>query len=480
MGYITGITERIKKSGLAMSEIIQLELDKWNASDKKRLMAEAEKYYRNRSDVQNKRNTLKNRSNVKIEHPILRKFIEQKVNYLLSNSWSVKSENAAYTKELNNIFDDRARQAFKSWGKETIKKGIGFVQLYFDGGKLRFKRIPSEQIIPFWTDGEHIQLEAVIRFYEQTVYEGRNEKHITRVEYYDSEGVKYFVRDGGAVAADYDKNDKEFHFTDGSKGYNWSEPPFLWLKYTEEELPLFYFIKELIDDINWQESVTADLLRDIANFIYIIKNYSGSDADEVIKELKEKLMVLVEGDGDVDKLTSDINIDAVIKLLDKHRRDIYDYSRSVDTQDPNLGDASGQALKFRYADLDMDCNDLETEIQLAMENMKIFIDDYLKLTGKGSFKNDDFEVTFKRDVIVNETEIIDNVIKSQGHISNALKISRHPWVENVETELEKIKEEKQKGMEEFGEGLFDKNFNTGALEAVKSDEERETEKKDKR
>ena len=50
MGYITGITERIKKSGLAMSEIIQLELDKWNASDKKRLMAEAEKYYRNRNN----------------------------------------------------------------------------------------------------------------------------------------------------------------------------------------------------------------------------------------------------------------------------------------------------------------------------------------------------------------------------------------------------------------------------------------------
>lgn len=390
MRYTAGIRERIEKSGITLAEIIRHELDKWKASDKKRLMDEAEMYYRNRSAVQNKRNRLKNRSNTKIEHPILRKLIEQKVNYLLSNSWAVKSENAAYTKELNSIFDDRARQAFKSWGKETVKKGIGFAQIYFDKGKLRFKRVPTEQIIPFWTDGEHTELEAVIRFYEQTVYEGIIEKNITKIEYYDCDGVKYFVEDGGTVFADFDGENEKYHFTADSESYNWSVPPFLWLKYTEEELPLFYFIKELIDDINWQESVTADLLRDVSNFIYIIKNYGGTDADKLIEELKEKLMVLVEGDGSVDKLNAEVNVDAVMKILEKHRRDVYDYARSVDTQDLKLGDASGQALRFRYADLDMECNDLEAEIQLALENMKAFIDDYLRLTNKGDFKKRGF------------------------------------------------------------------------------------------
>lgn len=464
--YITGIKERIEKSGLPITEILKIEVDKWHTSERKKLMEEAENYYRNRSIVQTKRNTLRNRSNTRIEHPILRKLIEQKVNYLLSNSWSIKSEDNTYTEELNNIFDDRLRQSLKSWGKEAIKKGIGFVQIYFDDDKLRLKRIPSEQIIPYWADEEHTKLEAIIRIYGQTVYKGRYEKDIARIEYYDDTGVKYFVSESGEISFDVEKGIESCHFICDKKGYNWSVPPFLWIKYTEEELPLFYFIKELIDDINWQESVTADLLRDIANFIYIIKNYSGTDPDEVIKELKEKLMVLVEGDGDVDKLTADMNIDAVMKLLDKHRRDIYDYARSVDTQDPRLGDASGQALKFRYADLDMDCNDLEAEIQLAFENMKVFIDDYLILTGKGNFKETDFEVAFKRDVIVNESEIIDNVVKSRGHISDTTRVARHPWVENAEKELELIEEEKQEALEQFGESLFDESFKLADGKAV--------------
>lgn len=47
----------------------------------------------------------------------------------------------------------------------------------------------------------------------------------------------------------------------GGRAYNWETPPLLWLKYNEEELPLQYFIKDLVDDINWQNSVTADVLR---------------------------------------------------------------------------------------------------------------------------------------------------------------------------------------------------------------------------
>lgn len=468
-GYIVGILDRMGQNGMTLAEIIDIELKEWFGSQTFAEMVMGESYYRNRSDVQRKQNSLKNRSNTKIEHPILRKIIDQKVNYLLSNSWSINSEDEKYNEGLNDIFDDRARQVIKSWVKESIKKGIAWVQLYFDENKLKFKKLPSEQVIPEWADNEHTKLDAVIRHYPQTIYEGRNKKTVTKIEYYDKEGVKYFVKENGVVLQDVERGIEICHFRVNEKSYNWVIPPFLWLKYTEEELPLVHFIKELIDDINWQESVTADTLRDIAKFIYIIKGYDGENADQIVKDIREKLLIAVDENGGVDKIETNIQVDNVTKFLEKHRRDLYDYARSVDMQDPNLGNASGQALKFRYADLDMDCNDMEAEIQTAFETAKIFIDTYLQIIGKGDFSKVDFAVAFKRDVVINESEIIENVIKSAGHTSDKTRLSRHPWIENVDTELEKIAEEKEKAMESFGTGLFNEDFKMGSDKAVIAD-----------
>ena len=43
------------------------------------------------------------------------------------------------------------------------------------------------------------------------------------------------------------------------------------------------------------------------------------------------------------------------------------------------------ALKFRYSDLDMDCNILESEMQSSIEHMMWFITHYLQMIGEGDF-----------------------------------------------------------------------------------------------
>lgn len=100
--------------------------------------------------------------------------------------------------------------------------------------------------------------------------------------------------------------------------YNWDAVPIVWTKYNEEELPLCYFIKELIDDVNWQTSVIADVLRDIAKFIFILKNYGGQDIDQFTRELYEALAIQMEGTA-AWKTGADPHIDAVMAFLDKNR-----------------------------------------------------------------------------------------------------------------------------------------------------------------
>lgn len=68
--------------------------------------------------------------------------------------------------------------------------------------------------------------------------------------------------------------------------------------------------KDLIDDVNWQTSITADVLRDIAKFIFVLRNYGGQDIGQFTRELYEALAIEVEGDGGVEKLEPSLNIDA--------------------------------------------------------------------------------------------------------------------------------------------------------------------------
>lgn len=250
----------------------------------------------------------------------------------------------------------------------------------------------------------------------------------------------------------------ESHFVVGNKAYNWEEVPIAWLRYNDEELPLCYFVKDLIDDINWQTSVTADVLRDVAKFIYILKNYGGQDLGEFIKDLKEHLAIKVTSDGGVDKLQADLNIDAVMAFLDKQRRDVFDFASAVDTKDPDLGNASGTAINFRYMDLDADCDALGTELKETFQRLKLFIDVYLQLIGKGDFTKEQFDIIFNVDMPVNETEVINNIRASEGILSKRTQIQNHPWVTDADEELARIEEERKKAMEEFGSGLFDNDL----------------------
>lgn len=442
------------KRGMSTAEIVGEEIRLHRSSPQRQMQLEGERYYCNRSAVQNKKNDYPSRSNTKIEHSVLRKLVDQKVNYLLSKPFTVAAKSAAYAKAVDDVLDESARAAIRTMGKEAVKKGVGWVQLYPDEkGRLRLKHLHTEQIIPEWADEEHTKLDCVIRYYPQIVYEGREKAVLTRAELWSANGVERFVqRENGPFVPDVELGERDAHLKVGEKPWNWEAPPFLWVKYCEEELPLLHFVKELIDDYNWQTSLSADVLRDVANCIFVLRNYGGENLEQFLKELRQSLAIQVETDGGVETIAPQLDMTAVGALLDRHRRDLYDLARSVDTQDPDLGNASGQALKFRYADLDMDCNDLEAEFRAMFGRMKPFLDAWFRFKGLGSFESENFTVTFNRDIIVNETEAIQNVRNSVGLISEKTLVQNHPWVEDAEREIEQLRKDEEAAPEGYAFG----------------------------
>lgn len=189
MDRINMILSDPEKATMTLAQIVSEEIREFKASPEYAIMLEAESYYRNRSDVQRKTVDVANRSNTKIEHPILKKLVDQKANYLLSKPWTVDTKNSAYGEALTKVFDQTFRRKIKSLGKGAIKSGIAWIQPYFRDGKLAFMRIPSTELVPLWRDAERTELDAFIRFYDQVIYIGTRKHIITHAEFWWPGGV---------------------------------------------------------------------------------------------------------------------------------------------------------------------------------------------------------------------------------------------------------------------------------------------------
>ena len=109
-----------------------------------------------------------------------------------------------------------------------------------------------------------------------------------------------------------------------------------------------------------------------------------------------------------------------------------------------------------YSEIDLEANDLETEYQASFENLIWFVANHLKNTGQEDFTKEKVDVILNRDILVNESQAITDIKNSVGLISTETLLSQHPWVIDVQEEMEKIKKDKEETMiqeqqQEYGE-----------------------------
>jgi SPP1 family phage portal protein len=450
------------KDGISEQDILVKEIKEWEASDKRKLMVIGEQYYKNKTEIRDKKTAeLKWQSNNKLEHGFLKKLVDQKVGYLLSKEPTISTNNKTYADLLQeDVFNKKNLKAIKNLGKEAINKGIAYLYVYYnEQGEFSVKKLPSQQIIPFWTDDEHTEISAFLRVYQENINMDGKKKLVTKVEYHHSKGINYYEFDKDKLIPDVPAGiEKKYHMMINKEPFLWSKIPLIPFKYNEEEQPLVDSIKSLVDNYNNQASTNADLLADIPKFIYKLINYEGENLAEFIENLqKYKAIKLGEG-GNVDKLQAEPATDATEKELDRDRKSIYEFGRGVDTTDEKLGNASGVALRYRYSDLDMDCNILESEFQSSLEHLLWFVDQHFLISGKGDFTKEPVNIIFNRDIIINESEVITDCSNSIGILDDKTIRENHPWYnDEVEARLEKQKAKEKEEAEEYNEAFNKKN-----------------------
>ncbi|MGX4583356.1 phage portal protein [Paenibacillus chitinolyticus] len=448
---------------MTMEQIIKQEVDEWRRSRRLRLMQLGQRYYASGHDILSRKRMVIGEGGQKVEdvnlankqlvHTFVRKLVDQKIGYLLSKPFSVHTDKKEYLELLNDVFDKSFLRLLKNIGKDAVNHGLAWLQVYYDeNGDLKFKRIPATEVIPLWRDAAHTELDALIRCYEMDYYQKHNKRQITKVEYWDSTGVRRFTLDS-AESTGLIPESESGHFTaiteDKETPMNWERVPFIAFKYNDLEQPLIELLKSLVDDYDEQRSDNSNNLTDVPNGIYILKDYDGTDLGEFRRNLSMYRAVKVSGDGGVDTLTMDLNPEALEQHIEQLRKDIYEFGRGVDTQSEKLGNSpSGVALRFLYADLDLDANDIENEFQAGLEQLLWFVDTHFANSGAGDFSDESVEFIFNRDIPINETESMGIIKDSVGILSDETLVAQHPLVTDASAEMERIRKQKDAAIEE--------------------------------
>lgn len=455
-----------KKSivGIDGINILKNEILTWKASPDRLLQLKGAMYYDGMQDILTRKRTVigeggelqevTNLPNNRIIDNQYAKLVNQKTNYLFGQPFVVSADNTAYLECLKQVFNKKFMRNIKKAGKYMLNTGIAWIYPNYDAsGQLSFKVFPGYEILPFWEDDEKTRARLAVRVYKTDEYTAAGRKaEIERAEVYTPQGVYRFILNGESLESDNISPYSTYVNTD-SDNYNWGRIPLVPLKY-HEGTPLIKRIKSLQDGINIMLSdFENNMQEDARNTILVIKNYDGQDLGEFRQKLALYGAVKVRSNdsekGGVDTLEVKVNVDNYKAIIEIFKKALIENGMGYDAKDDRMsGNPNQMNIQSMYSDIDLDANDMETELQAAFEDLLWFVKAHLSNMGLGDFEDEEATITFNRDILINETEAIESCVKSVGILSDETIIEQHPWVDDVQKELERIKKQKEEQVQE--------------------------------
>lgn len=453
------------------TQFIEQEIRRFKFSKRRKEMLDGERYYIGQHDILLRKRTMigetgdleevTNLPNNRIVDNQYKKMVDQKNNYLLGQPLSIKCDNDEYSKVLKKILNKKFLRLMKNVGEDSLNDGIGWLFAYYDEhGEFTFKRFKPYEIIPGWADADHTKLEYAIRIYEVITYQGILERIIEKVEVYDDSGINYFeLSDGGSLKPCEPYHQDYFTIIDADnieQGYNWSRIPLIPFKYNSKEIPLINMVKSLQDGLNLIESNFQNQMEeDPRNTILVLVNYDGQKLGEFRKNLSQygavKVKTVDGAAGDLKTLQVEVNSENYKVILEIFKKAIIENAMGYDAKDDRLaGNPNQMNIQSMYSDIDLDANGTETEYQASFEELLWFINVHLFNTEQGDFEGEEVDVIFNRDILINESEVIDNCTKSVGLLSDETVVSNHPWIDDPLSELDRIEKQKEKELDQFG------------------------------
>lgn len=450
-------------------KLLEREINNFKKSEKRQWMLKGASYYDGEHDIlQRKRQiigksgrleTVDNLPNNKNIDNQYEKLVDQKVNYQLAKPLTIETENDNYNKLLKLIFNKRFHRILKLLGEDAMNSGISYLYPYYNAnGQFTFKLFKGYEILPFWTDNSHTELESFVHIYTMREYEGDKEVEKEYADLYTLDGVTSYVWHNGQLIENVEKEPSSYLTVFDKEGnvtpMNWQRLPLIPFKFNNREKPLIKRVKSLQDGINTMLSdFQNNMQEDARSTILVLHNYDGQDLGEFRRNLSQfgavKVRSMDGAKGGIETLHIEVNKDNYESILKLFKKALIDNGRGYDAKDDRMSNNPNQMnIQSMYSDIELDASGFETELQASFEELLWFVNQHLANAGYGDFENEEVTFTFNRDILINESEVIDSLNKSTD-LSLETRLAQHPYVTDVQKELDRIKKERQEQINEL-------------------------------
>ncbi|MGR2696180.1 phage portal protein [Bacillus inaquosorum] len=412
-------------------------------------MLEGVAYYMNQADIKKKlryyyeggiRKVDTDKPNNRISHNWHKLLVQQKTQYLVGKPITFNAEDENFLKLVNDFVNEEFDDVLNQLLKNASNKGREWLHPFVDEeGKFDFIRIPAEEVCPVYDTTKKRNLLYAIRYYDiKTI----DDEFIRKVELYTDQQIFYYVMHDGELVLDFEyKRNPESHFYLRETGYGWGRVPLIEFKNNDEGVSDLVFYKDLIDQYNNTISNNANTFDEMQDVIYELKNFGGQDLGEFMTNLKHYKAVEVGEEGGLELKTVDVPIDSANTHLDRLEENIYRFGQGVNNNPDKVGNSpTNVAIKNLYSLLDLKANEAERKFRPALHAFFWFFTEYLKMTGQGEYDPTLLQMTFNRSRMTNELEEVQMGSQSTD-ISKETRLAHHPWVDDVEAELKRIKDE---------------------------------------
>lgn len=395
-------------------------------------------YYIGRHKILNETKKDSTAPNNRLVNNMAKYITDTATGYFVGEPIIYDSRNDEYLQMVQDIFDYNDEQDHNTeLAKQCSICGNCFEMLYLDGdARIRIAKVlDKDGVMICETDSGFSEPMAFIR---RIITMDKDKNIINKIEFWDSVHVLRFR----SVNSGY------LNLVSVEEHY-WQDVPFVEYVNNEERLGDFECVITEIDAYNKVQSNTANYFQYNDDAILKVTRLGDVGSGD-IADMKEKGAVILEDGGDVSWLLKTVDDTALENYKNRLKEDIHTGANVPHMCDESFGgNLSGVAISYKLWGLEQMCSIKERKFKKGLQRRIELITNILDVMGY-SFDYRDITPKFRRNRPQNDMETAQIITMLAGDLSRETRLQMMPGVENVQDELRKLEEEKNREQEDFG------------------------------
>ena len=157
-----------------------------------------------------------------------------------------------------------------------------------------------------------------------------------------------------------------------------------------------------------------------------------------------------DSSGKIEAKQVELPVSGRLEYLKMLRKDIFHFGMGIDVDSDKFGTApSGVSLKFQYTLLDQKAGNMTSKLKKAIKELLWYVTEDYNSKNNTNYDANLIKVDINKNMITNDAELVSMIQASKGIVSDKTLLAVHPFVSDVNAEMQEMEAEEKRAMEQF-------------------------------